>query len=44
MGRPLRAAEGGYVYHVLNRANARLTIFEDDADYEAWDRVLLQAG
>jgi hypothetical protein len=22
MGRPLRAAEGGYVYHVLNRANA----------------------
>jgi putative transposase len=43
MGRPLRAADGGYVYHVLNRANARLTIFEDDADYEAWERVLLQA-
>jgi putative transposase len=43
MGRPLRAADGGYVYHVLNRANARLTIFEDDADYEAWERVLLEA-
>jgi putative transposase len=43
MGRPLRAADGGYVYHVLNRANARLTIFEDEADYEAWERVLLAA-
>jgi len=43
MGRPHRAAEGGYVYHVLNRANACLTIFEDDGDYEAFERVLLQA-
>ena len=43
MGRPLRAAEGGYVYHVLNRANARLSIFEDDGDYEAFERVLLEA-
>ena len=43
MGRPHRAAEGGYVYHVLNRANARLSIFDDDGDYEAFERVLLQA-
>jgi REP-associated tyrosine transposase len=43
MGRSLRAAEGGYVYHVLNRANARMTIFEDDGDYEAFEKVLLQA-
>jgi putative transposase len=43
MGRPHRAAEGGYVYHVLNRANARMTIFEDDADYEAFERVLREA-
>ena len=43
MGRPLRAAEGGYVYHVLNRANARMRIFEDDADYEAFERVLTEA-
>ncbi|HEY5311785.1 MAG TPA: transposase, partial [Pirellulales bacterium] len=43
MGRPSRAAEGGYVYHVLNRANARMTIFEDDEDYEAFEKVLLQA-
>ena len=43
MGRPHRAAEGGYVYHVLNRANAHLTIFEDEADYEAFERVLIEA-
>ena len=40
MGRPQRAAEGGYVYHVLNRANARMTIFADDGDYEAFEKVL----
>jgi putative transposase len=43
MGRPLRAAVGGYIYHVLNRANARLSIFKNDADYEAFERVLAQA-
>jgi putative transposase len=43
MGRPLRAAEAGYVYHVLNRANARMTIFEKDQDYEAFERVLTEA-
>jgi len=43
MGRPHRAAEGGYVYHVLNRANARLPIFEDDGDYEAFEAILQQA-
>jgi putative transposase len=43
MGRPNRAAEGGYVYHVLNRANARLPIFENTADFEAFERVLVEA-
>jgi putative transposase len=43
MGRPLRAALGGYVYHVLNRANARMPIFEEDEDYEAFERVLAEA-
>ena len=43
MGRPLRAALGGYVYHVLNRANARMPIFDDDEDYEAFERVLAEA-
>jgi putative transposase len=43
MPRPLRNAPGGLVYHALNRANARLTIFRDEADYEAFLRVLDQA-
>ena len=40
MGRPHRAAQGGFVYHVLNRANARLPIFEKPADYESFERIL----
>jgi putative transposase len=43
MPRPPRAAEGGLVYHVLNRANARLAIFETDEDYAAFERVLVEA-
>ena len=43
MGRPKRAAKGGLIYHVLNRANARMTIFEKDGDYEAFESVLSQA-
>ena len=31
------------VYHVLNRANARMTPFEDDGDYGAFEKVLTQA-
>lgn len=33
----------GLIYHVLNRANARMTIFEKDADYEAFERVLVES-
>ena len=43
MGRPLRATPGDTVYHVLNRANARMTLFEHDGDYLAFQRVLAQA-
>jgi REP-associated tyrosine transposase len=43
MGRPHRAAEGGYVYHVLNRAIAQLKLFDDDGDYAAFENVLTQA-
>ena len=31
------------IYHVLNRANARMTIFKEDEDYEAFENVLQQA-
>ena len=43
MGRPPRLALGGYVYHALNRANARMRIFKTDADYEAFEALLEQA-
>jgi putative transposase len=43
MGRPHRPALGGAVYHVLNRANARLPIFESPADFDAFERVLEEA-
>ena len=43
MPRPRRAAEGGLIYHALNRANVRLAIFDSDDDYAAFERVLIQA-
>ena len=43
MGRPLRAAAGGIIYHVLNRANARSRIFEKPGDFEGFERVLGEA-
>ncbi len=43
MGRPKRAADGGLVYRVLNRANARMPIFEKRDDYAAFERVLEEA-
>ncbi|MBE0534159.1 MAG: hypothetical protein IH624_00715 [Phycisphaerae bacterium] len=33
MGRLERIALGGYVYHVLNRANGRLRIFKKGGDW-----------
>jgi putative transposase len=43
MGRPLRAAAGGVIYHVLNRAIARSQIFEKRGDFDAFERVLGEA-
>ena len=43
MGRPLRPTSADVVYHVLNRANARMTLFDDEGDYKAFERVLGQA-
>ena len=43
MGRPRRAADGGLIYHVLNRANAGMTIFEKAEDFAAFERVLEEA-
>ena len=43
MGRPSRTAVGGLAYHVLNRANARMWIFDKTEDYEAFERILAEA-
>ena len=43
MPRTARAAPGGYVYHALNRAVARLPLFEKEADFEAFERVMEEA-
>src|SRR4051812_48656751 len=40
MPRRPRAATGGIVYHVLNRAVGRMTLFENDGDYAAFERTL----
>jgi len=40
MPRAARCAPAGFVYHVLNRAVARLTLFETSGDYRAFQRVL----
>jgi putative transposase len=43
MGRALRTVAGGFAYHVLNRANARMRIFEKPKDYEAFEQILVEA-
>jgi putative transposase len=42
MGRAPRNSMCIRVYHVLNRGNARGQIFEDAADYDAFQRILLE--
>ncbi|MGB5813397.1 MAG: transposase [Polyangiales bacterium] len=43
MPRASRRLQEGYCYHILNRGNARATIFHDDADYTAFLRRLAEA-
>jgi REP-associated tyrosine transposase len=43
MARRRRCADGGYVYHVLNRAVGRATLFAKPADYAAFEKILRQA-
>lgn len=42
MPRPKRTAPGGFVYHVLNRANARRQIFAQAGDYRAFEETLAE--
>ncbi len=43
MPRSRRITPGGVVYHVLNRANARITMFKTDADYAEFEQALQEA-
>lgn len=43
MPRPPRTIERNTVYHVLNRANARMQIFVKDKDYLAFENILIEA-
>ena len=40
MPRTARIAPGGMLFHVLNRGNARMRIFDDEADYAAFEKIL----
>lgn len=44
MARKPRYAPGGIAYHVMNRTWGKIELFEDDADYEAFERVLAEAA
>ncbi len=43
MPRRARTIVGGYAYHVLNRANGRLRLFKKQADFQAFEELLLEA-
>lgn len=42
MGRSLRIAQGDFIYHVLNRANDRKTIFQKASDYNAFQKIMVE--
>jgi REP element-mobilizing transposase RayT len=44
MPRRLRCATGGFVYHALNRAVGRATLFDQPGDYAAFLKVLREAN
>src|SRR6516165_9516930 len=43
MPRAARAAPGGIVYHVLNRSVGRMHMFRKTPDFEAFERVMVEA-
>ena len=42
MPRRPRLAVGGLVYHVLNRGVGRMRLFDDDTDYAAFERAMVE--
>ncbi len=43
MSRTSRKAPEGYIYHVLNRAVGRMRLFRTEDDFEAFERVMVEA-
>jgi len=43
MPRIRRIDIGGEIYHVLNRANARVQIFDNNNDYQQFEGILEEA-
>ncbi|MEY3784562.1 MAG: hypothetical protein RLZZ230_884 [Candidatus Parcubacteria bacterium] len=43
MPRQLRVDIGGEIYHVINRSNARIKIFDTDEDYQLFEKLLQDA-
>jgi putative transposase len=43
MARKPRVSRGGIAYHVMNRTWGAIELFEDSADYEAFERVLAES-
>ncbi|MFN3168502.1 MAG: transposase [Phycisphaeraceae bacterium] len=44
MPRIARCQPGGMVFHVLNRGNARMQIFDKPADYDAFEKAMAQTA
>ncbi len=42
MPRVARVDVGGEIYHVINRANGRMQIFDTDTDYRLFEQILLE--
>lgn len=43
MPRIIRTDIGGEIYHIINRANARVQIFDSDKDYKIFENILEEA-
>jgi putative transposase len=43
MPRTARVAPGGIIYHVLNRSVGGMQMFRKQSDFEAFERVMVEA-
>jgi hypothetical protein len=43
MPRMARVAPAAFVYHVLNRSVGRMHIFRQEADFEAFEQIMVEA-